>query len=99
MKPRKLLALALTFALTATIAVPALAEDILSGSSAAPKFNDTQGHWAEEIIDRWGGYGVVQGDQNGNFNPDQPITRGSMATVMVNLLGLSDSPLKIPTRT
>ena len=73
MKPRKLLALALTFALTATIAVPALAEDILSGSSAAPKFNDTQGHWAEEIIDRWGGYGVVQGDQNGNFNPDQPI--------------------------
>ena len=96
MKPRKLLALALTFALTATIAVPALAEDILSGSSAAPKFNDTQGHWAEEIIDRWGGYGVVQGDQNGNFNPDQPITRGSMATVMVNLLGLSEKPAENP---
>ena len=96
MKPRKLLALALTFALTATIAGPALAEDILSGSSAAPKFNDTQGHWAEEIIDRWGGYGVVQGDQNGNFNPDQPITRGSMATVMVNLLGLSEKPAENP---
>lgn len=97
MKPRKLLALALTFALTATIAVPALAEDILSGgTTAAPRFNDTQGHWAEEIIDRWGGYGVVQGDQNGSFNPDQPITRGSMATVMVNLLGLSEKPAENP---
>lgn len=97
MKPRKLLALALTFALTAAIAVPALAEDILSGgTTAAPRFNDTQGHWAEEIIDRWGGYGVVQGDQNGNFNPDQPITRGSMATVMVNLLGLSEKPAENP---
>lgn len=69
------------------MAVPALAEGEPSG-----RYGDMAGHWAEEIIDRWSGYGVVQGDQNGNFNPDRPITRGSMATVVVNLLGLSEKP-------
>ncbi|RHR10680.1 S-layer homology domain-containing protein [Pseudoflavonifractor sp. AF19-9AC] len=32
--------------------------------------------------------GVMSGDTNGNFNPDQKVTRGEMAVVMTNLLGL-----------
>lgn len=84
---RKSLPLLLALALAVSMAVPALAEGEPSG-----RYGDMAGHWAEEIIDRWSGYGVVQGDQNGNFNPDRPITRGSMATVVVNLLGLSEKP-------
>ena len=99
MKARKLLSLALSFALTANLAVPALSADTqqdTASPSPSPAFRDISGHWAEASISRWSGYGVVQGDQNGNFNPDQPITRGSMATVMVNLLGLSEKPAENP---
>ena len=32
--------------------------------------------------------GVMVGDTNGNFNPDQKVTRGEMAVVMANLLNL-----------
>ena len=99
MKARKLLSLALSFALTANLAVPALSADTqqdTASPSPSPAFLDISGHWAEASISRWSGYGVVQGDQNGNFNPDQPITRGSMATVMVNLLGLSEKPAENP---
>lgn len=99
MKARKLLSLALSSALTANLAVPALSADTqqdTASPSPSPAFRDISGHWAEASISRWSGYGVVQGDQNGNFNPDQPITRGSMATVMVNLLGLSEKPAENP---
>ena len=85
--------------LTANLAVPALSADTqqdTASPSPSPAFRDISGHWAEASISRWSGYGVVQGDQNGNFNPDQPITRGSMATVMVNLLGLSEKPAENP---
>ena len=30
----------------------------------------------------------MTGDTNGNFNPDQKVTRGEMAVVMANLLNL-----------
>ena len=33
--------------------------------------------------------GVMTGDTNGNFNPDQKVTRGEMAVVMTNMLGLN----------
>lgn len=92
MKPRKLLATVLTLALTIPMVAPVLATKTETETTAGTGFRDTAGHWAEAAIERWCGYGVVQGDQNGNFNPDQPITRGSLATVMVNLLGLSKKP-------
>ena len=33
--------------------------------------------------------GVMSGDDNGNFNPDQLVTRTEMAVIMCNLLGLT----------
>lgn len=90
MKSRKLLALALSFALTVSLAAPALAVEGEDIAVAAPKYGDTAGHWAEAAIDRWSGYGVVRGTPDGNFNPDAPITRGSLAQTIVNLLGLSE---------
>lgn len=37
------------------------------------------------MIGKWSDYGVIQG-YNGNFNPDNPITRGDMAVVIDKLL-------------
>lgn len=87
MKPRKLLAMVLSLAITASLAVPALA---VEDSITAPKYDDTEGHWAQAGIDRWSGYGVVKGSPNGNFNPNEAITRGSLAQVIVSLLGLTE---------
>ena len=32
--------------------------------------------------------GVMEGDENGNFNPDKTVTRNEMAVIMANLAGL-----------
>ena len=41
-----------------------------------------------EAIEVMQAIGVMVGDDNGNFNPDQKVTRGEMAVVMANLLDL-----------
>lgn len=82
---KKLLSLVLAAVLMLSVlAVPAAAAE-------APEFADTKGHWAEDVIDQWSQYGVVQG-YNGKFNPNASMTRGEFAQAMVNLLGLTKKP-------
>ena len=57
-------------------------------SALAANFADTDGHWAESAIDRWSEYGVVKGWE-GNFYPNNNMTRAESAQVFVNLLGLT----------
>ena len=42
----------------------------------------------QEAIEVLQAVGVMSGDDKGNFNPDQKVTRGEMAVVMANLLNL-----------
>ena len=56
---------------------------------AATTYNDTDGHWAADAIDRWSGYGVVNGKGEGSFDPDGQMTRAEAAQVFANLLGLN----------
>lgn len=56
---------------------------------AASVYNDTDGHWAADAIDRWSGYGVVNGKGEGSFDPDGQMTRAEAAQVFANLLGLN----------
>jgi len=56
-------------------------------SAASAAFADVPGHWAEKSIDRWSGYGVVVGGGDGNFNPNQSITRAQMATILCAVCG------------
>lgn len=51
--------------------------------SKALSFPDTAGHWAQSAISNWSDYQVMTGDDTGNFNPDDPITRGELA-IMIN---------------
>ncbi|MEG0876967.1 MAG: S-layer homology domain-containing protein, partial [Oscillospiraceae bacterium] len=88
MKTKRSLALLLAIVMTLSLlAVPAFASENKTGvSPLATKFSDTAGHWAEKAIDRWSGYGVVKGDETGEFRPNADLTRGEMATVITNLL-------------
>lgn len=57
--------------------------------AAGNGYSDTQGHWGEDAIDRWSGYGVISGTGSGLFDPDAPLTRAQAAQIFANLLNLS----------
>ena len=86
MNGRKGLSLVLTGAMMVSmLSLPAMAAD-----AAAPGFPDAAGSWASESIDRWGSAGVVNGDENGNFNPTASLTRAELAQIFVNMFGLTE---------
>ncbi len=59
---------------------------VMGGS--AMRYADVNSNHHEEAIAVMQAVGVMIGDENGNFNPDQKVTRAEMAVVMANLLGL-----------
>lgn len=81
---KKMLSLVLIVAMVCSLGVPAMA--------AEETKRDYEGHWSESSIDRWTDAGLVKGDQNGNVNADQALTRAEFATLLVRLLGLKDDP-------
>lgn len=46
-------------------------------------YTDSQGHWAESIINKWSDSGIISGDGNGEFRPDDYITRAEFVKVVV----------------
>lgn len=49
------------------------------------ELHDSKGHWAASVIEKWMGVGVVTGYKNGEFRPDNKITRAEF-TVIINRL-------------
>lgn len=81
MKAKKFSAIMLCLALLCSLCMP---------TAFAAGYNDTAGHWAESAIDRWSGYNIVEGF-GGNFSPDDSLTRGQMAKILSNTLGLTET--------
>ena len=50
------------------------------------KFPDIQGHWAEAEIMTIEDFNWIEGYPNGNFGPDDPITRAETATMINRML-------------
>lgn len=49
-------------------------------------FNDVdEKHWAYKYIKQLKELGIVQGDGNGNFNPDKPATKAEVAVMIAKL--------------
>ncbi len=53
--------------------------------AAGTVFQDTNGHWAANAIERMSGYHIVNG-YAGNFRPNDTITRGEMAVILTNVM-------------
>ena len=51
-------------------------------------FRDTQGHWAQRQIKAWANYQIING-YNGNFMPDNAISRCDLACIIDRLMGLT----------
>lgn len=77
---RKALSLILAFAMAVSLFT-------VGASAAEPTYGDTAGHWAESSIERWSGYGIIQGS-NGKFDPDSQLTCAQLATILARLLKL-----------
>lgn len=50
------------------------------------KFTDTDNHWAQEYIEEAARRKIVTGDENGNFNPDNFITRAEIVAMLMRTL-------------
>ena len=72
---RKIIRTALALALGASLCVPAL---------AAGRYSDVSG-WAESYIERASDLGLVSGIGGDKFGPNQNVTYGQLATMLVNL--------------
>ena len=75
-----IVALTLALVLALGMTVPAFAKS---------NFNDTANHWAEDVIKKWGEFGVLDG-YKGDFRPDDAITRAEAAAVISKTLGLNE---------
>ncbi|MFF2158585.1 S-layer homology domain-containing protein [Paenibacillus chitinolyticus] len=60
------------------------------------EFRDVAGHWAQNAVNDMGSRMVVNGVENGTFNPDTAITRAEFAAIMVRALGLKQEKASTP---
>lgn len=51
-------------------------------------FPDIEGHWAQDIIEKWHSFGVIAGDTaTGTFRPDDFLSRAEFATLLNRIMG------------
>ncbi len=56
-------------------------------------FPDTISHWVRDYAARLAVYGIIEGDQNGHCNPDDPLTLAQLAKLIVKTLSLMETEL------
>ncbi|MEG0598218.1 MAG: S-layer homology domain-containing protein, partial [Oscillospiraceae bacterium] len=93
---KKTLSLLLSIAMMVSMmTIPTMAAEPETTVAPAAAFTDTANHWGEKAIERWTEYGIIKGDGTGKFNPDGNLTRGALATILTNLLGLTEKSANI----
>ena len=56
------------------------------GGETMAEFKDIQGHYAKKHIEELKSMGVVNGDENGNFRPNDTVTRADAAIMVRNAI-------------
>lgn len=67
----------IAFIITLTMVLPV---------QAAP-FMDMSGHWAEQDVNLMSARGIINGDGNGRFFPNQSVSRQESVALMIGLMG------------
>jgi hypothetical protein len=62
-------------------------------SAYAARFLDTSGNWAETYVNILSDKGIIPAASDGNFKPNEPVTRAVLASWMVKVLNLQDQPV------
>jgi hypothetical protein len=58
---------------------------------AATDMSDISGHWAEVYIEKWISAGLITGYPDGQFKPDNSITRAEMVTLVNRAFNIPNS--------
>lgn len=61
-----------------------------SSLASAAVFKDTQGHWAQEAVEKWSEAGIIQG-AGGTFRPNDAVTRAEFATMIDNIVKYTET--------
>ena len=64
--------------------------DVNFGVKDTPTFKDTDGHWAEGIIEYAAAFGIVNGMGNGIFAPQGELTVAQLARMVLNMMGYTE---------
>lgn len=65
-------------------------QEVIDSSEITESFKDVpESHWAYRYICYAKKNGIVNGDENGNFNPEATITNAEITKMVVSLLGYS----------
>lgn len=57
-------------------------------------YNDTENHWAGEVIEKMSSYKIVNGYEDETYKPDDFMTRAEFVTVINRILSLEDESNK-----
>ena len=63
----------------------------MSSNVFAASFNDTGNHWAKASIDWAAGIDLVVGEADGNFRPDDPISKAEFYTIVNRFIGAKNT--------
>ena len=63
---------------------------------ANQSFPDVTGHWAEEFVEKAASLGLFKGDSDGNFRPDDHVTRAQFITVLWRMAGAPEVQNEAP---
>lgn len=81
-----------TRAEAAKLVITALGLEAYAGQNTAT-FLDTQNHWAQGFIGYAEALGLIKGDGNGYFRPNDTVSYQEMATILVRAVGYTDEAL------
>ncbi len=79
-----------------TLIILLVALSVITASAAPAGFFDMSGHWAEPFVTEAAELGLFKGDEDGNFNPDDHITRAQFITVLWRMAGAPDTTADTP---
>lgn len=89
---KKILSLVLAIALMSSLIV-----GISWATGSVPSYSDVpESYWGNEAITKWSSkeYGILQGDGNGNFYPEDAITAEQLAWINGRICGIADADAK-----
>ena len=55
---------------------------------------DITNHWAKDNIERVKDLGIMHGFEDGDFKPDEPVTRAQLATAITRFIDKFDLKVK-----
>lgn len=76
----------LAIGLAAVMALPVVSVPQIAHGAT---FTDVRGHWAESYIYKAASYGIIKGDSEGTFRPDDSVTRAEFTSMVNKTLGNS----------